>query len=405
MTVDTMRFIDRWIGIPLTFLLTILIWFIDNLFFRHKKLPDLSRTLFIELSEMGSAILVDPAMRKLQSGGGSELYFVIFDSNSSSLQILNTVEEDHIFKMREDNLLNLGIDVIRFVFWCRSKRITTVIDLELFSRFTALLSGLSGARARIGFGTYHDEGMYRGGIINYPVRYNPHVHISVNFMSLVNRAMNIFQNPYATEAVDKMDLQLTQVNLNTFNIESVKGKIRDLYDQWENKRIVLINPNASDLLPQRRWLPEYFVEVGITILNNLEDVLIIATGAPNEREYVQKVVDEINHERCVNSAGIFEFLELIPLYGLSTLMLTNDSGPAHFSSVTPLKVFVIMGPETPVLYGPLGNAESFFLGLPCSPCVSAANHRKTTCVSRPCITGIQPEWVIDKIMQYLGEDH
>jgi len=405
MKVDTMRFIDKWLGIPLTFIFTILIWVIEKILLIRKKSPDLSKTLFIELSEMGSAVLVDPAMRKLQKKGNSELFFAIFKSNFKSLQILNTVEEDHIFKMRDDNLFNLGIDVIRFFFWCRSKNITTVIDLELFSRFTALLSGLSGARARIGFGTYYDEGMYRGSIINYPVRYNPHVHISVNFMSLVNRALNSFQNSYATVPVDEIDLKLAQVNSDKFNVEKVKNKIKELYDQWENKRIVLLNPNASNLLPQRRWLPEYFVEVGKTILKNLQDVLVIATGAPDERDYVQKVVDEIGHERCVNSAGIFEFLELIPLYGLSTVMLTNDSGPAHFSSVTPLKVFVIMGPETPVLYGPLGNAETFYLGLPCSPCVSAANHRKTTCKSRPCITGIRPDWVIDRMMHYLNENH
>jgi ADP-heptose:LPS heptosyltransferase len=140
-------------------------------------------------------------------------------------------------------------------------------------------------------------------------------------------------------------------------------------------------------------------------LKDFEDVLIIATGAPSEKAYVQKVVDDIDNERCVNSAGIFDFLELIPLYLLSELMLTNDSGPAHFSSVTPLKVYVIMGPETPVLYGPLGNAEVFYLGLPCSPCVSAANHRKTTCITRPCISGISPESVYEKLGLFLSSAH
>jgi ADP-heptose:LPS heptosyltransferase len=400
-----MRFLDKWVGIPLTFIFTLIIWLIEKLLFFSKKSPNLNRTLFIELSEMGSAILVDPAMKKLKKTENAEIYFAIFKENHKSLQILKTVEEDHIFKMRSDNLFELAIDTLRYIFWCRSNQITTVIDLELFSRFTALLSGLSGARTRIGFGTYYDEGMYRGKIINYPVRYNPHVHISINFMSLVNRALNAFQDPYSTEPIDQMELKLTQVDINTFNVNDVKGKIKSLYADWENKRIVLINPNASDLLPQRRWLPEYFVQVSKDILNVMDDVLIIATGAPAERNYVQKVVDDIAHDRCVNSAGIFKFLELIPLYGLSTLMLTNDSGPSHFSSVTPLKVFVIMGPETPVLYGPLGNAETFYLGLPCSPCVSAANHRKTTCISRPCITGIKPEWVADQLKNYLSKTY
>ena len=79
--------------------------------------------------------------------------------------------------------------------------------------------------------------------------------------------------------------------------------------------------------------------------------------ATAEREYVQAVIDQTGDKRCVNSAGIFLFEELVPLYQLSTLMITNDSGPAHFAAVTPLKVFVLFGPETPTLYLPMGNAE------------------------------------------------
>ncbi len=405
MKVDTMRFIDKWAGIPLVFILSVLLWILELFTFRRKNNPDLSNTLFIELSEMGSAVLADPAMRSLRHMGGGQLFFAIFESNYRSLQILNTVKEDHIFKMRSDNLFNLGIDVFRFFIWCRSKKISAVIDMELFSRFTAILSGISGAGSRIGFSQFHDEGMYRGFIINYPVRYNPHVHIAINFISLVQRALNQYSNPYPTIQVDPDQLKIAQAVPGHFDINRVKEKLSDLDKDWNKKRIVLINPNASDLLPQRRWLPEYFVSVGREILKNFEDVLIIATGAPSEKEYVQKVVDEIDNERCVNSAGIFDFLELIPLYLLSELMLTNDSGPAHFSSVTPLKVFVIMGPETPVLYGPLGNAEVFYLGLPCSPCVSAANHRKTTCITRPCISGISPESVYEKLGLFLSSAH
>jgi len=43
---------------------------------KRKKAP--KNVLFIELSEMGSAILVDPAMRKLQKEAGANLHFAIF---------------------------------------------------------------------------------------------------------------------------------------------------------------------------------------------------------------------------------------------------------------------------------------------------------------------------------------
>ena len=75
------------------------------------------------------------------------------------------------------------------------------------------------------------------------------------------------------------------------------------------------------------------------LLNQFKDILIVATGAPSERDYVQKVVDMAANPRFVNSAGVFKFNELVPLYSVSTFMLTNDSGPAHFASVTPLESF------------------------------------------------------------------
>jgi ADP-heptose:LPS heptosyltransferase len=404
MNVDLMRKIDRRVGVPLCYLMSIIIWISTRIRFIKKKSPDLSKVLFIELSEMGSAIIVDPAMRRLRKEGNTELFFAIFEDNYKSLEILQTVPEQNVFKMRSSGLFVLAIDVIRFMFWCRKRKINTVIDLELFSRFTALLCAVSGARSRIGYASHHDEGLYRGNLINFPVRYNSHVHVSVNFMSLVNTALGMHDNPYATTAVKPEDLILTKAEIKEVEVEVVKRKIKELYPAWKGERLVLLNVNASDLLPQRRWMQENFAVVAKHLLAEFDDVLLVGTGAPKERDYVQKVVDMVEDDRFVNSAGVFQFEELVPLYNISELMLTNDSGPAHFASVTDLKVFVIFGPETPALYLPLGNAEPFYLGLPCSPCVSAFNHRKTSCTTRPCITGISPDWVKGRLAEYLKEE-
>lgn len=397
MTIDKMRHIDKYVGIPLCFLMTLLLR-IGKLFRKTKKeVPDLSRTLFIELSEMGSAILADPAMRYLREWGGGELYFAIFTSNAASLNLLDTVTTVNRFKMRSDSFLHLSVDVFRFWRWCRRNKITTVIDLELYSRFTALLCALSGAETRVGFYAHHDEGFYRGHIINYPVRYNAHVHISVNFMSLVHTALGYHTTPYPTTVVRKEDLQLAQANIETKYKDTVSAILTTLYPNWQEKRIILFNINASDMLPQRKWLLSNFVEVARNLLANIDDILILATGSESEKAYVQKFVEEVANDRCVNTAGSFTLNELVALYTFSDCMLTNDSGPAHFASVTSLKTFVLFGPETPDLYLPLGNAEAFYLGLPCSPCVSANNHRKTDCKTRECMKGIGAEEVISRL--------
>lgn len=405
MTVDTMRKIDQWVGVPICFVLSPFSWLIDLFRSARTTKPDISRTLFIELSEMGSAIIADPAMRKLKQQGNAELFFVIFKKNYKSLEILKTIPEENVFKMNADNLFALTKDIFRFMAWCRKKRITTTIDLELFSRFSALISLFSGAKSRIGYTNLHDEGLYRGNLVNKTVRYNPHVHIALNFVSLVNKALGLFDNAYATIPVHPEELQLAKAEVAESSINTVKNKIQQLYPEWSNESVVLLNVNASDLLPQRRWPQENFAAVGKNLLSRFQNIIIIMTGAPAEKEYVQKVTDMIGHKRCVNSSGFFSFDELVPLYSVSKMMLTNDSGPAHFASVTPLKVFVLFGPETPNLYLPIGgNAEPFYLGLPCSPCVSASNHRKTSCVTRPCITGIEAAVVTERIERFLQNE-
>ena len=179
MKIDMMRKVDYFAGIPLCLVATLFIR-LASLFARQKSQHP-QKVLFIELSEMGSAILADPAMRKMQKATNAELYFVIFKSNAASLRLLNTVAENNVFTIREDNFLNLAIDSLRFLFWVRRRGIDTVVDLELFSRYSALLTGLSGAANRIGFHAFYNEGLYRGAMLTHRVAYNPHLHIAKEF--------------------------------------------------------------------------------------------------------------------------------------------------------------------------------------------------------------------------------
>jgi ADP-heptose:LPS heptosyltransferase len=91
------------------------------------------------------------------------------------------------------------------------------------------------------------------------------------------------------------------------------------------------------------------------------------------------------------------------LYRVAALLLSNDSGPGHFSSVTDLHSFILFGPETPRLYGSLGNSTPIYAGLACSPCVSATNHRKTPCTDNVCLQVITADSVLQQLRRALAE--
>ncbi len=402
MKIDTMRKVDYFAGIPLCFFATFFVW-LSHLFSAKNLKP--SNVLFVELSEMGSAILVDPAMRKIQKTGAA-LFFVIFKSNAASLRLLGTVPENNVFAIRENNVLNLAIDSLRFLFWARKNNIDTAVDLELFSRYSALLTGLSGAARRVGFHAFHNEGLYRGAMLNRAVSYNPHMHIAKNFIALVNAALaEKAELPYSKMRIDDSEITLASAPINESAIAAMRDRIRADYPSYNEKkhRIILINPNASDLLPQRRWMPENFITVMRNLLNDNENYLVLMTGAPAEREQAAALKMQVAHERCINFAGRQLLTELPALYQIAEVMLTNDSGPGHFSSVTNLNTFVLFGPETPALYGSLGNSTPIYAGLACSPCVSASNHRKTPCTDNVCLQAIKPEAVTQQLRTALAK--
>jgi ADP-heptose:LPS heptosyltransferase len=342
-------------------------------------------------------------MRNAQARG-AEIYFLIFKSNRASLTLLNTVKSENIFTIDSSSIGGLIKDTLSFLILARRHRIDTVIDLELFSRFTAILTGLCGARRRVGYHIFHGEGLWRGFMLTRKVHYNPHIHITKNFLSLIYAAFATeIEVPFSKIQIPDSEVRLEQAVINPAVLETVRARIEKLAKESDitftsgKERLILINPNASDLLPQRRWAQQRFSELIQAIHQRYPHDLILITGSPAEFNYVEKVRSVANIKNALNFAGQVSFAELPPLYTLSDVMVTNDSGPGHFSAVTPLRTVVLFGPETPALYGSIGNSIPITANLACSPCVSAANHRKTPCNDNVCMQAITVTQVLDKV--------
>lgn len=397
--VDVMRKIDYFLGVPLTFFATL----VDRILPKRRS-SQIRRVLFIELSEMGSAVLANPAMKKAQQKN-CEIFFLIFARNKGSLALLGTVKEKNIFTLRDHSLFALVIDSMRFIFWSHAKRIDACIDLELFSRATVLLSFLSRSRYRVGFHQFHAEGLYRGNLLTHKVFYNSYLHITKNFLALVNSLfIDHLTLPLLKEPILEDEARLEQAIVSIQEIETVRTILTlTIIGYTPQIPIILLNPGVGDFLPQRKWPEEHFVELAKIILQDHPDHLILITGTTAEFATNQKFVEKINHPQVHNFSGKVSLKQLLALYHLSKVLVTSDSGPAHFSSLTPIASFVLYGPETPVLYGPLGRKSvTFYSGLTCSPCVSAMNHRKTPCLDNKCLQVISPRTVYEKMRPVLS---
>ena len=71
------------------------------------------------------------------------------------------------------------------------------------------------------------------------------------------------------------------------------------------------------------------------------------------------------------------------------MLVTNDSGPAHFAALTRIHVIVLFGPEIPERYRPLASSSDVIhTGYSCSPCIGPHNQRLSPCNDNLCMKSI-----------------
>jgi ADP-heptose:LPS heptosyltransferase len=74
--------------------------------------------------------------------------------------------------------------------------------------------------------------------------------------------------------------------------------------------------------------------------------------------------------RALDLTGQTTTTELLHLFDLAQVLVTNDLGPAHFAALTRIHEVVFFGPEIPDRYRPLTtNSDVIHTGYSCSPCI------------------------------------
>lgn len=395
----TMRRLDHVVGGALCFALARLL---PGRPVRHIDQPAIRPVLFIGLAEMGSVILTEPALLRARDLHHAPPHFLIFRQNRDSLALTGTVQPAHTFTLRTDSLLALGIDTIRFMRWSRRRGIAVAIDTDPCSHFSAILARLSGAAIRAGF--RHDSACQdnRAALFTDAASYHPDLHLAQNLIALTDAALGPAADK-AAPAISALPVIARRPIAGTTRL-AVGARLRALAPAYkpETHRILLVNPNVGDLLPQRRWPQAHYATLIREILDEHADVFVFLIGTKADAAVVTALAADLGEPRCVAIAGAFALTELPALFACSTLLLTSDSGPAHFASVTSMPVVVLFGPETPARYRPLGDATTLVAGLGCSPCISLASRRQTGCRDNQCMRALSVAAVKTQVVRRLN---
>lgn len=382
-----MRWLDRWLGVPLCFLLSLGARWRGRWVAVDGARP--RRVLCIQLAEMGSLVLAGPAVHWLQARGVAP-WFVSFARNGGCLAVAGLVPAERVFLWRTESPWIFTRDFLSFLRWAWSQRFDAAIDFEPCSRFSALLGLLAGARLRAG---YTHEGAYRGRLHSLPVPYCNDRHMSENCLALAAALLPGEAPPEATPAE-----QAWRARLPAAIDADVDLRVARCFPMGTAASLLLLNPNAGDLLPQRRWPLERYIELAHQLLVRYPQLCVGLIGAPAETAAVQAMATAVASPRCASLAGVLSVAELPALFSRCRLLVSNDSGPAHIAALTQTPTLVLFGPETPLLYRPLGRARALYAALPCSPCIRATSQRRSSCENNLCMQAIS----VDSVLAAVG---
>jgi len=394
---STLQWIDRRVGAPVCLALT--------LFRRSGALLGARRgpgpvksILFLKLAEQGSTVLAHGAVcRAIDRVGRENVHFLVFEENRFIVDLMGLVPSENVFTVRTRSCWAMAASGIRVLLEIRRRRFDACVDMEFFARFSAAISYLTGARSRAGFHVYFGEGPYRGDLMTHRVLYNPHMHTSRTFTSLV---MSLDAEPSRFPTFDVIPPESPappRFEPQPDEKAEVSGMLRGL-GLPATGRLLVLNANASDLMPLRRWEARNYEILAARVIAEFPEVWVGFTGSAEEAPRIGEISRAVGSARSICLAGRTTLRQLLVVFSMAEVLVTNDSGPAHFAALTDIDVVALFGPETPLLFSALGRrSHPLWAGIACSPCINAFNNRQTACRDNVCMQRITVDQVFETV--------
>lgn len=413
MKLQTQRWIDRWVGQVLCAAVSLWAHLMRSPAAAFGGSNSPRHILVILLSEMGSIVLAGPMFQALrQRFPDATLHVLQLKKNQEVARMLRLTQDANLHAIDDSSGTALVRSIWRVSLAMRRLPLDVVIDCELFSRISSLLSYLTGAPRRAGFTPHTQEGLYRGSFINCAIPYNPYQHISLQFLSLVDALQSERAPRHKAAPVRALPHETgLAVPFTPEELTAYRAKLLGDHSVLADRKVVLMYPGGG-ILPERAWPAEHYARVAHDLCEAGHAVGLI--GLKEDAQLAAQICQQVGSAHCIALTGYTRSLrELLMLFHASQLLLTNDGGPGHFASLTPIRTLMFFGPETSRLYGPLPGlraaslgpqATVFESGIACSPCLSAYNHRQTFCDGdNQCLKRIAPDPVLHTALQALQE--
>ncbi len=337
---------------------------------RRARTDDL---LLIKFWGLGSLQLLTPAIRTLRLGHPrARLVLLTLAENEVFATGLGVFDEVRTLDVHSARWLEVFRRIATLIGGLRRHGFRSVYDFEFFTRFSAVVSFLSGAPESHGFAS---PSVWRGRLHTHEVPFNRYWHVVRNFRSLAGgeNALEVDSRDLTPLPVGVEEEREVEAALTRVGIESDAGNAH---------RLAVLNPNAGALSPERRWPQASFAELARRLVQE-DGMRVVLVGSASEREWsasVAAMAGTLPGGSLVDLTGELSVGALGALFARADVVVSNDSGPMHLAAALGAPTVGLFGPETPVMYRPLGiQAVALYEPPPCSPCINVHENKVANC--------------------------
>ncbi len=359
----------------------------------RKKTPEAPNILIIKFFGLGSILMTVPAIAEVKRKypSGKIAIFTLWE-NKEICELIPWIDE--VFLLDMENLLKLPSNFICMISKIRRQQFDVIVDLEFLTCFSALttlcIALFSSEKTSVGF---NSPMHWRNRVYEVNVSFDHSRHIS-----------KIFGKVFSSFAGEALDLSFDGAAKNFLstggdNVIDEIPELRSVVD--DGQKTICVNINAGILSFNRRWPKEHF-SILIKELIKHPDLKVVLIGGKGDMEYVEDFVRGLLFpiRNVINLCGKLSIKKLIGFFVHSEVLITNDSGPLHIAYLVGVPTISFFGPETPYLYGPIGeNHYVFYEDLHCSPCLNIYNSKFSRCNDNICLKRIDPKEVLDLIKE------
>jgi ADP-heptose:LPS heptosyltransferase len=351
---------DRILAVPAAYLFNGITRVLGILLQRDHTITsfNVNRIIVTKLIGMGSILQATPLLKALKLRyPKAKLTFVTMRSNQELLLRLSCVDE--VLVLDDRRLLTMVVTTLRTIATLIRLRANLYFDLEVYSGFASLLALFAVTRNRLGF--YRHSTAFKKGIYTHLVYFNSRMPVRQLYLQLGRVAGIPAGQCEITGPLVVHDHERSKVS--RFLCEA---------PGWQaEKPYIVINPNASPLMVERRWPIENVIEAIGRLVSSGSQIALM--GSPDEARYVQRLYEMLTPDvrfQVVNTAGRLTFGELLALLKGASCVLTNDTGPMHMAIALERPTVCLFGPANPEHYGQdLPFVEIFYERVYCSPCL------------------------------------